>query len=123
VNLLRKQATPSFMRYLENNLDEVCISSITYSELMYGVEKSQKREQNYQALMIVLSAIPILEYGSYAAEEYGLIRKGLEDKSSIIGPMDLLIASHAKSENLILVASNMKEFNRIDNLKLEDWME
>ena len=102
--------------------EEICISSIIYSELVYGVEKSQAIEKNRLALFLFLSPIKVLSFDSRAAEEYGNIRAVPERKGSPIGPMDMLIAGHARSENLILVTSNTREFCRVGNLKIERWI-
>lgn len=108
-------------RFLAHNPDEICISAITYAELMHGVEKSQAVEKNRLALSLFLSPITILEFDNYAAEEYGRVRANLEKKGTPIGPMDMLIAAHARTQELILVTNNTREFYRIENLQIEDW--
>ena len=97
--------------------------SITYGELMHGVEKSQAVERNRAAITLFLSSISILPFDNYAAEEYGKVRAELERKGTPIGPMDMLIAGHARSERLILVTNNTREFFRVEDLDLEveDW--
>ncbi len=107
--------------FLEHNPDDMCISSITYGELMHGVEKSQAIERNRAAITLFLSAIAILTFDSRAAEEYGRVRAELEKSGTPIGPMDTLIAGHAKSEGLILVTNKTREFMRVRGLKVEDW--
>ena len=99
------------------------LSSITYGELMHGVEKSQAVERNRAAITLFLSSISILPFDNYAAEEYGKVRAELERKGTPIGPMDMLIAGHARSERLILVTNNTREFFRVEDLDLEveDW--
>ena len=106
---------------LQHSADDICVSSITYGELMHGVEKSQAVERNRMAITLFLSAISILPFGSSAAEEYGKIRADLERKGTPIGPMDTLIAGHARSEGCVLVTNNTREFCRVENLKIEDW--
>ena len=106
---------------LSHKADEICISSITYSELMHGVEKSQQRDKNFLALSLFLSSITILDFDSYAAEKYGAIRADLESKGTPVGPMDTLIAAHALSKDLILVTNSTREFCRVNKLQLEDW--
>lgn len=101
--------------------DELCISAITYGELMHGVEKSTYREKNFLALSLFLSSITILQFDGIAAEKYGLVRAKLETMGTPIGPMDTLIAAHALSKDLILVTNNTREFCRVDGLRLEDW--
>lgn len=106
---------------LKHDKDELCISAVTYAELMHGVEKSQARERNRLAVAMFLSAISVLAFDHYAAEEYGRVRAALEGKGTPIGPMDMLIAGHARAQGLILVTNNTREFLRVENLKVEDW--
>lgn len=108
-------------RFLSHDPEELCISAITYAELMHGVEKSTAVERNRIAMSLFLSPITILEFDGQAAEEYGRIRAQLEKKGTPIGPMDTLIAGHAKSRGLILVTNNTREFNRVVGLTVEDW--
>lgn len=107
--------------FLRHNPDEMCISSITYAELIHGVEKSQAVERNRMAITLFLSAITILPFNQYATEEYGKVRAELERKGTPIGPMDMLIAGHARAEELVLVTNNTREFFRVENLEVEDW--
>ena len=107
--------------FLAHNPDDICISSITYAELMHGVEKSQAVERNRMAITLFLSSISILPFGAQAAEEYGKVRADLKKIGTPIGPMDELIAGHARSEHLILVANNTREFFRVPDLEVEDW--
>lgn len=112
-NVLKK-----FHEHLDN---ELYISSITLAELMYGVEKSRKPEQNRNALLQFLTLIDIKEFSEKAAIEYGKIRAFLENQGTPIGPLDTLIAAHAVSENMILVTHNTKEFLRVPDLTVENW--
>ena len=107
--------------FLKHDPDDMCISSITYAELMHGVEKSQAVEKNRVAITLFLSSISILAFDSSAAEEYGKVRANLEKKGTPIGPMDMLIASHARSEGFVLVTNNTREFFRVEDLEVEDW--
>ena len=107
--------------FLCHEPDDMCISSITYGELMHGVEKSQAVERNRAAITLFLSAISILPFDSDAAEKYGAVRADLERKVTPIGPMDMLIAGHARSRGLILVTNNTREFFRVNELEVEDW--
>ena len=91
------------------------------AELEYGVYKSEQKSQNQLALILFLSRIRILPFDSKAATEYGFIRANLSQKGQLIGANDLLIASHAKAENLILVTNNTREFQRVKGLKLANW--
>ncbi len=101
---------------------DCCISSITFSELMYGVEKSSTPERNRMALALFLSAFEVIGFDSNAAIEFGDIRASLERKGTPIGPLDTLIAAHARSRGLVLVTNNEKEFSRVDGLLVENWV-
>lgn len=106
---------------MELNPGDICISSITYAELVHGVEKSQAKEKNRIALMLLLSEIQILPFDDVSAQTYGIIKADLQKRGTPIGPLDTLIAAHAKSLGLILVTNNTREFSRVDELQLEDW--
>jgi tRNA(fMet)-specific endonuclease VapC len=108
-------------KFLSHNPEELCISAITYAELMHGVEKSMAVERNRIAMSLFLSPITILGFDGPAAEEYGKIKAELEKNGTPIGPMDTLIAGHAKSSGLILVTNNTRAFKRVAGLSVEDW--
>ncbi len=99
----------------------LCISAITYAELCHGVEKSALPEHNRRQVEDFVSRLSILSYGDKASFHYGDIRADLERKGCIIGNNDLHIAGHARSESLILVTNNEKEFTRVDGLRIENW--
>jgi tRNA(fMet)-specific endonuclease VapC len=99
----------------------VCISSITSSELWYGIHKSINFEKNAIALEKFLSPLTILNYDEKASKTYGDIRSKFESKGNVIGSMDLLIAAHAASQNLTLITNNVREFKRVKGLNVENW--
>ena len=101
----------------------VCISSVTYAELVYGVEKSAAVEKNRLALAILLSNIEIVNFDIDAANEYGRIRADLEKRGTPIGPLDMMIAGHGKSRGCTIVTNNVKEFSRVKGLKIANWAE
>ena len=111
------------LRFMEHEPGEICISSITYAELMHGAEKSSIPERNRLAVSLFLSPITVLDYDAAAAEEYGRVRADLERKGTPIGPLDMLIAGHAKSRSLILITNNTREFIRVEGLSVENWVE
>ncbi len=121
IYIIKNKPIKIFRKFEKINPKEVCISSITSSELWYGVNKSSSFEKNAIALEEFLSPIAILEYDEVASKHYGKIRSDLESKGKIIGSMDLLIAAHALSKNLTLITNNTKEFKRVNNLKVENW--
>ena len=109
-------------RLLQHDPSEICISAITMAELEYGVCHSSMPGRNRLALMMFLSGIAVLPFGTDAALAYGEIRHKLTIQGNIIGANDLLIAAHAKSLGLTLVTHNTGEFSRVEGLKLEDWV-
>jgi tRNA(fMet)-specific endonuclease VapC len=98
------------------------ISSITLAELEYANENSMYKEKNKIALMEFLTIVEIEKFDENAAQEYGKVKKELKEKKCLIGPFDMLIGAHAKSLNEILVTNNIKEFERITGLKIENWV-
>ncbi len=100
----------------------MAISSITLSELIYGAEKSQQVEKNLEAVEDFISHLEVLPYDSKASLHYGKIKFTLEKKGAIIGENDIHIAAHAISQGLTLVTNNLKEFKRVPNLALENWV-
>lgn len=101
--------------------DGICISAISLSELEYGVAKSAYPKKNADELKRFLTIFNVLSFDSLASEKYGQIRTYLEKRGLPIGPMDMLIAAHALSQNLTLITNNTREFTRVDGLLLEDW--
>jgi len=99
----------------------VALSSITTSELWYGVEHSIHREQNRAALAKFLLPLEVMPYDEDASQAYGKIRVFLEKGGRGVGSMDLLIAAHALSLKAVLVTHNVREFRQVPGLKLEDW--
>jgi len=119
--LINKKSQELAMKIADVAIDEICVSTITQSELAYGVSKSQYKTKNAQALAKFLSTVTVLDYDTKAAEVYGEIRADLERKGEIIGPLDMLIAGHAKSAGLVIVTNNVREFKCVDGLMVEDW--
>jgi tRNA(fMet)-specific endonuclease VapC len=104
------------------SFEYLSISSITVAELEYGVRKSSLPSKNQAALNEFLAPFSIVNFDRAATIEYGVIRNELEKKGMSIGPLDTLIAAHAKSLNLVLVTNNEREFSRISGLRLENWV-
>ena len=122
IYIIKHRPEEVIQKFMEHDPDDICISAITYAELAHGVEKSQAKEKNRVALMVLLSEIQIVPFDDSAAQIYGEIKADLQKKGTLIGPMDTLIAAHAKALNLTLVTNNTKEFARVDGLELEDWV-
>lgn len=101
---------------------EICISAITYAELIHGVEKSMAVDKNRLALTLLLSNIEVLDFDINAANNYGKIRTYLEKQGTPIGPLDMMIAAHAQSLGYSIVTNNIKEFMRVPNLGVCNWV-
>ena len=123
IYIIKKKPESVFKRLSQIPLGEIGVSSITVAELDYGARKSAIPEKNLSALHQFLLAFEIFNFGFDASVEYGKIRSTLERQGMPIGPLDTLIAAHAKSLNHILVTNNEREFRRIEHLKVENWVE
>lgn len=99
----------------------VVISVITLAELQYGAEKSARPEQNRKRIELLLAQIRVLDFAPGDARVYGNLRAALERRGEVVGANDLLIASQALNQNLIMVTNNEREFRRIPQLKIENW--
>jgi tRNA(fMet)-specific endonuclease VapC len=122
IYIIKKHPIKVLNRLRKQSIGEVAVSSITLAELEYGADKSTRPEQNRNALLAFLSPLEILAFDEMAALHYGEIRAYLEKTGKIIGSMDMLIAAHARSISLTLVTNNTKEFSRVPNLRLENWV-
>ena len=101
---------------------DVGMSVITYAELSYGASRSRQMEANWKRIDRLTQLVPVLALSARAARHYGGLRVQLEQRHSPIGAYDLLIAAHALDLNLTLVTHNMREFARIEGLRVENWV-
>lgn len=121
IYIIKKKPESVIKKFEKLKVGSIAISTITLSELYFGVAKSSKPDENLIALQEFISPLEILDFTISDSVIYGKIRNSLEKKGLPIGAMDLLIASIAKSNDLILVTNNVKEFSRIEDLKIENW--
>ena len=120
---LTKQQHPALIeRFKSLAENEVAMSVITYGELQFGAQKSQQKQKVLNALQQLSLAIPVLEMNQEVSQHYGEIRAYLQKIGAIIGNNDLWIAAHAKAAGLILVTNNVREFELVPELKLENWI-
>jgi tRNA(fMet)-specific endonuclease VapC len=120
---LIKQRPPELIKKLQKHKPgDVAISSITLAELRFGISKSKQSERNRAALDQFLIPLEVLPFDEAAAEAYGNIRATLEIKGTPIGPLDTLIASHALSVKATVVTNNVREFSRVEGLRVENWI-
>ena len=121
---IMKNKSDKILNIFKDKLEHgICISTITLAELEYGMAHSSYPRKNEEALIRFLAPVDILEFDADAASTYGQVRNNLQSQGSPIGPLDMLIASHAQSEDLILVTDNVKEFIKVPELKIENWAE
>lgn len=100
----------------------MCVSSITATELYYGAEKSDFSARNIAVIEDFLSRLTILDYQPKSAAHFGNIKAELAKQGKLIGENDIHIAAHARSEGLVIVTNNLREFERVEGLRLENWV-
>ena len=122
IYVIKHKPVTVFQKLQNINPEDVCISSVTYAELVHGVEKSAAVEKNRLALSMLLANMEILDFDVDAADCYGKIRAALEKKGTPIGTLDMMIAAHAQSLSYTVVTNNVKEFSRVSALQIENWV-
>ena len=123
IYVMKNKPEKVLQRFREELDGGLCISSVTLAELEYGMKHSSNPAKNEQALLRFLTPLSILPFGAAAASEYGALWTYLQNKGTPIGPLDMLIAGHALAEGLTLVTNNVREFERVPDLRLENWAE
>src|SRR5512138_2127438 len=121
IYIIKQQPANVIKRFLEYQIGDIGISSITLSELRYGVAKSAHREKNAKALDEFIIPLEVTPYDEAAAHVYGDIRATLEKAGTPIGSLDMLIAAHAVSLGIPLVTNNIREFLRVPSLDIINW--
>lgn len=122
IYIIKKKPPEVLQRFNSFPVGEIGLSSITVAELKYGVQKSQQQDRNEKALEKFLIPLEIVNFDYKASIVYGKIRAELESRGTPIGPLDNLIAAHALSLNVTLVTNNSREFQRIPDLNVIDWV-
>lgn len=121
IYVIKRRPPQVLERFRKADISSIGISSITYSELIFGAAKSLRPEQNRMALTQFVAPLEIVPYDDTAAQRYGDLRACLERQGTPIGSLDMLIAAHALALNCVLVTNNEKEFARVPGLKMENW--
>ncbi|MEA3498173.1 MAG: type II toxin-antitoxin system VapC family toxin [Campylobacterota bacterium] len=122
IYIIKNKPKSVIEKFKEYDVGDISLSSITVSELYYGAYKSQYIEKNLLALEHFLQPFNIIEYDLKASIEYGQIRASLEKQGNIIGGLDMQIAAHARSLDMTLITNNTKEFIKVDNLIIGNWV-
>jgi len=124
IYIIKKKTENILSKLKRNRKKGLYISTITLAELEFGNANANSlyKEKNRLALLEFLTIMGIKHFDENAANEYGIIKKNLKDKNLLIGSFDMLIGAHAKSLNMTLVTNNVREFERIQDLKIENWV-
>lgn len=121
IYVIKRKPIDALQRF-NTHAGHMAISSITLAELLHGAEKSTAPERTLAVVEDFCSRLEVLTSGPKAAQHYGSIRASLEMVGKPIGVNDIHIAAHARSEGLILVTNNLREFERVPALQLENWV-
>ena len=121
IYIIKRKPAAVLERFRGYQVGDIGISSITLSELRFGVAKSAYRAKNAKALEEFITPLEIVPFGEEAALAYGGIRAALEKAGTVIGSMDMLIAAHAVALGIPLVTNNKREFERVSDLDVLDW--
>jgi len=116
-----KDRSDALRRKFNEKAEGLCISSVTLSELYYGVFKSTRPDENRKVVTGFAARLPVLPFDEAVAHHAGDIRADLAKRGTPIGPYDVMIAATARSRGLVLVSNNEREFSRVDGLRLENW--
>jgi tRNA(fMet)-specific endonuclease VapC len=118
-----KNYPPKLRERFNRLAEQLCISTVTLAELVYGAEKSSRRLENLQAVEQFSARLEILAFPPKAAVHFGQIRADVERRGQPVGPFDMLIGAHARAEGLTVVTNNTREFPRLPGVQVEDWMD
>jgi len=117
-----KRFPPALRERFNAHAEALCISSITLGELYFGAEKSARRTDNLTVIENFVARLDVLPFADKAAAHYGQVRAELEKAGTPCGAHDMQIGGHARSEGLVLVTNNMREFSRMPGLRVENWI-
>lgn len=101
---------------------QLCISSVTEMELLFGAEKSAQKDRNLLIVESFTARLDVLDFDRQSAMHSAEIRASLSRQGTPIGPYDLMIAGHARAKGLVLITNNEREFQRVDGLRVENWL-
>lgn len=119
--IIRERPLQVLEHFKQVEMEQLCISVVTYAELIYGVEHSSSKKVNRVVIDDFVQHLTIVPWDEEAAEHYGNIRAYLQTEGKIIGSMDMMIAAHARSRKMTLVTNNDKHFKRVPKLTVENW--
>ena len=117
-----KNRPPALRERFNSLADQLCMSSMTLGELIYGAEKSTRSAENLVVVEQFAARLEVLPFAEKATAHYGQIRAQLERAGTPAGAHDMMIGGHARSEGLVLVTNNLREFERMNGLRLANWV-
>ena len=117
-----KNRPPALREQFASHAEGLCISSITLAELHFGAEKSARRRHNLEVIAAFTAQLDVLDFCANAAAHHGRIRAEMQRAGTLAGPYDMLIGAHARSEGLIVVTNNLREFERMSGVRAENWV-
>jgi len=122
IALIKRKPVNALQKFNEYQVGDIGISAVTLAELRYGVSKSQHQARNRAALDEFMLPLEVAAFDEQATVAYGVLRAALEKQGTPIGPLDTMIAAHALSLGVPLVTNNTREFNRVPELAVVDWI-
>lgn len=122
IALIKRKPVHALQKFSEYQVGDIGISAVTLAELRYGVSKSQHQARNQTALDEFMLPLEVAAFDEQATVAYGVLRAALEKQGTPIGPLDTMIAAHALSLRVTLVTNNTREFNRVSELMVVDWI-
>jgi tRNA(fMet)-specific endonuclease VapC len=121
IQVLKFDATSKLVGRFSRHATQICVSSIVLAEMHHGAENSQRVAENLVGIQnLVARLAAVLDFDAMAAADFGRIKTAL--RRNPIGPLDTLIAAHARSRGLVVVTNNVAEFSRVPGLMVEDWL-
>ncbi|VAW80347.1 hypothetical protein MNBD_GAMMA13-2039 [hydrothermal vent metagenome] len=120
--IIKEHPESVHQRFQKLDMEQLCISAVTYAELLYGVERSSSKRVSRPIIEDFVRHLDVMNWDANAADQYGVIRTRLEVAGTLIGAMDMMIAAHAKSLKAVLVTNNQKHFTKVKGLKIENWI-
>lgn len=120
--IIKERPASVLKRFQKLAMEQICVSAVTYAELLYGVERSSSTRINQPIVDDFVRHLDVLSWGVEAADQYGKLRADLEARGTPIGAMDMMIAAHARSLKAVLVTNNKKHFSKVKSLKIENWV-
>ncbi|MCG8611761.1 MAG: tRNA(fMet)-specific endonuclease VapC [Pseudomonadales bacterium] len=118
-----KRKPPQIKRLFNSHIGQLCISAVTYGELLCGAEKSQQKDRNTRDVEGFAVRLDVLDFDRHASQQFAQVKAELELSGMPIGPYDMMIAAHARSLGLVLVTNNVNEFSRVAGLRIENWLD